>query len=186
MKATTTKKNTTSKVSKMPKEKRLSKKEKIFAEVFIKTGNGTVAALEAYDTDKENIAANIAHQNLRKPKIQNVIQEALSDDLLAKKHNDLLNASTLSHTSFDKELDDEEIRDFVKDIPGAKLFRIVQKDDKKIAYIKMPDTNIQEKALDKAYKIKGTYAPEKKAILNINHELKQKARSDFEDYLGNI
>ncbi len=148
----------------MPKEKRLSKKEREFIKLYLETGNGTKSALEVYDTDKYHTAGVIATENLAKPKIQNAIQEALTDEILAEKHNQLLNASTITQTYFDKEIDDEEIRDFVKDIPGAKLFRIVTKDDKKIAYIRTPDANIRDKALDKAYKIRGHYAPEKKEI----------------------
>lgn len=170
----------------MPKEKRLSKKEKIFIETFIETGNGTEAALEAYNTNSRNTASVIASENLAKPKIQNAIHEALGDDMLAKKHQELLTASTIQTMSFDKEVEREDIKEFIEDIPGAKLFRIIQKDDKQIAYMKMPDTTIQDKALDKAYKLRGDYAPIKTASININYEQKQKARSDFEDYFGNL
>lgn len=44
-------------------------KQKKFADTYIDTGNGTRAALEAYDTDKEEVAAVIASENLRKPKV---------------------------------------------------------------------------------------------------------------------
>lgn len=49
--------------------KRLSKKEKAFADNYLDTGNGTRSALQSYDTTSENTAAVIASENLRKPKI---------------------------------------------------------------------------------------------------------------------
>lgn len=91
----------------------------------------------------------------------------LSDDDLSKKHKELIGASTLQSMKFDIEVEPEEIREFFAEMKGFKLFRIVDKyyKDKgkenemyeRIAYYKAPDTNIQEKALDKAYKLKGRY-----------------------------
>lgn len=73
------------------KKKKLYPKEKAFADKYIETGNGTQSALEVYDTEEENVAANIAHQNLRKPKIIDYIESKLSDEMLAEKHLMLLN-----------------------------------------------------------------------------------------------
>lgn len=69
----------------------LTKKEKGFVKDYVELGNGTKAALNNYDTESENIAAAIASENLRKPKIQQAIAEMLPDDLLAEKHLALLN-----------------------------------------------------------------------------------------------
>lgn len=71
----------------------LSKKEKGFVKDYLELGNGTKAALNNYNTENENVAANIASENLRKPKIINAIQEALPDDLLAKVHLQGLDAT---------------------------------------------------------------------------------------------
>lgn len=76
------------------KGKKLSMKEEVFSREFAKTGNGTEAALKAYDTKDENIAASIASQNLRKLKIikrVKSIAEQIPDSLLVKKHLELLN-----------------------------------------------------------------------------------------------
>lgn len=56
------------------KEKRLSLKEKKFADKFLETGNGVKAALEAYDTVNYNTAGVMAHENLKKHKIIEYIQ----------------------------------------------------------------------------------------------------------------
>lgn len=53
--------------------KRLTQKEKKFADTFIDTGNGTKSALVAYDTEDENTAAVIASRTLSKDKVQNYI-----------------------------------------------------------------------------------------------------------------
>jgi len=59
------------------KKKRLSKKERDFAKEYSRTGNGTKAALKVYETTNENVAANIASENIRKPKVREFLaQEA--------------------------------------------------------------------------------------------------------------
>lgn len=44
-------------------------KQKLFANKYIETGNGTQSALDVYNTNKPNVAAQIAYENLRKPQI---------------------------------------------------------------------------------------------------------------------
>lgn len=55
--------------------KRLTKKEKGFADSFLETGNGTRAALENYDTALDNTAAVIATRTLRKAKVQEYLEK---------------------------------------------------------------------------------------------------------------
>ena len=92
-----------------------------------------------------------------------LMEHYINDDELAEKHKALLNASTLTKMTFDEEVEDEEIREYFNGMVGYKLFRIVVKENEKgevtskIAYYRAPDTLIQEKALDKAYKLKGRY-----------------------------
>ncbi len=116
---------------------KLTKKERGFVKDYIATGNGTEAALNNYDIqskDPENVAAVIAHENLTKPKIQNAIQEALPDELLARVHLEGLQATKTD-------------ADYV-----------------------VEDYAVRHKYLDSAYKIKGTYAPEKTVNLNLEVE----------------
>ncbi len=54
----------------MPKGNKLTKKEKAFADEYIKTGNGTQSALNVYDTDSYHTAWGIASNNIKKPKIR--------------------------------------------------------------------------------------------------------------------
>ena len=57
----------------------LTIKQKIFVNKYIETkGNGTRAALEAYNTDSQDVAKNIASENLTKPNVREAIQKALT------------------------------------------------------------------------------------------------------------
>lgn len=56
----------------------MTKKQEIFVKEYLDTGNGTQSALKAYNTEDENTAAVIAWENLRKPKIQEAIQDSAS------------------------------------------------------------------------------------------------------------
>ncbi len=63
-------------------------KAKKFAQEYVKSLNGTQAALIAYDTESPAVAASIATENLRKPVVASYIEELLAraitdDELLA-------------------------------------------------------------------------------------------------------
>lgn len=62
----------------MPKLKKPSLKQQIFVNEYIKTGNGTQAALKAYETTSENTANVIAVENLRKPMVQQLVDRQLT------------------------------------------------------------------------------------------------------------
>lgn len=50
--------------------RKLSKKQLGFAKDYLETGNGKQSALKNYDTNKENVAASIASENLTKPNVR--------------------------------------------------------------------------------------------------------------------
>lgn len=54
----------------------LTPKQKLLADGYIKTGNGTKAALAAYDTDDLNVAHVIASRELRKDTLQAYLIQA--------------------------------------------------------------------------------------------------------------
>ena len=140
----------------------LTKKEKGFIKDVVETGNATLAALNNYDIEsenKENVAAAIGSENLRKPKIKNAIADVLTDDLLSKRHLELLNK-----------------REVIKMFNGEG------------EVIDQPDTQAVSKGLEMAYKIKGSYAPERKLIghVDLNDENKEKAKSAIKRYLGSV
>lgn len=124
----------------------LTRKEKKFVKEYVKNeGNGTQAALKAYDTKSQNAAAVIASRELRKDKVQSAIQEALPDELLAQIHREGLFATK---TIFKNNNSTGEIE----------------------AVAEEADFAVRHKYLDSAYKIKGAYAPEKHANVNVNIE----------------
>lgn len=124
----------------MGKSDKLSKKEKGFVKDYVKTGHGTQSALNNYDTDDEKVAGVIASQNLAKLKIQ------------------------------------EAIKSIAERIPDELLERVhlegLQASDKHIVdgevIAEKPDYAVRHKYLDSAYKLKGSYAPEKSTALNLN------------------
>ena len=158
-------------------KKKLTKKQRGFVKDYIATENGVQSALANYDTKDYKTASVIAAENLDKPYIRSAIQEALKDDVLAEKHTQLLNAVTLERLTFDINDTDEDIEDVVCLMPGYKLLKIIRRLNSSgdgyesvFAYVKAPDSITQDKALDKAYKIKGSYAAEKHAHAHINTE----------------
>ena len=61
----------------MPKVTRPTIKERIFAAEYVKGRNGTKAALKAYDTTDEKTASVISAENLAKPRVKKLVDEAL-------------------------------------------------------------------------------------------------------------
>src|SRR3954469_24377968 len=76
---------------KAKKEKRLSKKEKIFIKEYAEHGNGTRAVLAAYDTTDPKVAGAMAVENLAKPRIASRLADAIPDELVIERIHDLLN-----------------------------------------------------------------------------------------------
>lgn len=60
-----------------PAFKKINKKQRKFVKEYARTGNLTQSALEAYDTDKKTSAASIGSRLVKKPHIQDAIEEAL-------------------------------------------------------------------------------------------------------------
>ena len=146
----------------MPKEKRLSKKEREFIKNYLATGNGTRSVLASYDTTNEKTASVIAVENLGKPKIRNATLEALSDDLIKEKHLALLNKQEVI-------VRNNVTTGQLEVIPTGQI-----------------DVQAVKAGLDMAFKVRGDYAPIKTANINLNYEQRQKAKSDIEDYLNYI
>lgn len=142
---------------------RYSKKEKGFIKDYIETGNGVQSALKNYDTNDYNTAGVIASENLKKPKIQKAIAEALPDEILAEKHLRLLEQKQLNYFVFSKNMEDEDIKGHLE-ANGLELIVIRLSDKGKMAFYSIDDAQAIKGALDMAYKLKGSYAPEKKDI----------------------
>lgn len=75
----------------MPAPSTLTLKQRRFLKHYVEMGNGTQAALIAYDTEDERTAHAIASENLRKPAVQLAVTalleaEGLSDRKLREIH----------------------------------------------------------------------------------------------------
>lgn len=131
------------KKKKTSKSEKLSKKELGFIRDFVKTGNGVKSALKNYKTKDYNTAGVIANENLKKPKIQKAIlsiAEQIPDKLLIEKHLKLLNKTEVV-TRNNVSTGEIEI------LPTGEI-----------------DAQAVKAGLDMAYKLKGVYAPEKRAL----------------------
>ena len=121
----------------------LTKKQKGFIADYLKTGNGTHSVLKNYNIKgktkeiRESTAGSMATENLGKPKIQKALADRLPDDLLEERHLELLNK--------------REVIVIEKDEDGEKIYKKLDQ----------PETQAVTKGLDMAYKLKGSYAPEK-------------------------
>lgn len=125
--------------------RKLTRKQQKFVSAFVETGVGAQAAKKAYDIEphQDDVAAAIGYENLRKPQIQEAIQEALPDDLLRKVHLEGLFAT--------------------KGIYAEVNGRPERVDED-------ADFPTRAKYLDLAYKVKGSYAPEKHVNVNVKVE----------------
>ncbi len=171
----------------------LTTKEKGFVSDIVKGENGVRAALNNFDTTNYNSAGVLAHEYLNKPKIINAIELALNDEMLKEKHLELMNAMSLDHMTFpvgpkknetedDTILSDEEIKEMLSTV-GCTVRRIVHGEQARHVYFWTPDNTSRDKALDKAYKIRGKYAAEKHINLNIDAEPNAKV-TDLTDKLN--
>lgn len=117
---------------------KLTKKQKGFVKDYVKTDNATEAIVNNYDVKDRIVAKSMGSENLAKPYIKKAIAERLPDDLLEEKHLALLNKT-------DKKYNEEGV------ITSEEI-----------------DVTAVSKGLDMAYKVKGSYAPDKNININMN------------------
>lgn len=55
--------------------RKITKKQKDFADNYLKTGNGRQSALKTYNTKSPIVAGSIATENLTKPNVQQYLQD---------------------------------------------------------------------------------------------------------------
>lgn len=70
---------------------KLTLKQQLFVEEFIKSKNATSAVLKVYNVKNKNVAAVIGSENLRKPNIKQYVSELLArQGYDAKRHSELI------------------------------------------------------------------------------------------------
>lgn len=104
---------------------------------------------------------------------QKLVEKYLKDGVVVKKHKELLNARTVQKMKFEPDTPDEDIQKSLK-LAGCTVVSIrtrvwkyttskgqnKEKPEKIVLFV-APDYNTQDKALEKSYKLKGAYAPER-------------------------
>lgn len=92
---------------------------------------------------------------------QELMDKYLPDELIAKRHQELINKRDVK---------------VVKTQDGQEVAEVLDQ----------PETQAVSKGIDMAYKLKGSYAPEqvRKVVLTINAEVKQKADKAIDELIG--
>lgn len=118
--------------------KKLTQKQAQFVKNFVETGNGTASAMDAYEATTVDSAANIASQNLNKPKIADEIEKALTK----------------------KGITADKIAQVIAD--GLEATKIgYDKENEEYFETGLPDHNARHKYLETVIEITGAKAPEK-------------------------
>lgn len=156
--------------------KTLKPREKKFAQAYIENGgNASAAAVEvlgpAPKTRKTDVRAVQGHHLLRKIKEKTtLLDDYLPESMLFDKLKKLTNQKMLAYFVFAKKMSDEEITEHMK-ANGLVTVVIRESDKGKLAFYTTDDPVAISRAIDMGFKLRGSYAPEKKMNLNINAEI---------------
>lgn len=161
-----------------PEKKKLTRKQKGFVKDYVETGIGSLAVKKNYDVATDDTARAMASENLAKPNIAQAIQDALPDELLAARHLELLNASDIDHMVFPLNITDEDITDLLKE-NNCTPKRFMHSETQTHVWFFSADNKARKDAIDMAYKIKGSYAPDKRVVANLNLNVNAELDADI-------
>lgn len=123
-------------------------------------------------------AHNTKQNIVDSPVMQSAIVGALdklniNTNTLAKKYQQLLEAARIELVSFAAETTDDEIRQAIEAIAGAKLIRISDNVRRgrvtgRLVHFAMPNTETQKAVLEMAHKLRGDFAPEKHQVESVS------------------
>ena len=147
----------------------LTRKQRKFVEGMVEHGNGTKAALEAYDTDSPKVASVISAENLGKPSIVKEIYDRITPDMVVRAHASLLDAVKLDYFVFPKTMEDAEITSHVQ-AQGLTVLNIRPSEKGKLAFFTLPDGMSRGKGIELYHKLHGTFAPDKKLHVHVKAE----------------
>jgi len=146
-------------------------------------------------TDRQKKAADLKLKNIRKPTksdkkileeagysesvadhpdsvmeskgFKELVEDALPDTELLAGHKKLLNDRKIDHMIFPKAVTDDEINELFEDI-GCKVRKIKHGETANHVWFWVINAKALKDGLDMAYKLKGSYAAEKKATVQLN------------------
>lgn len=111
-----------------------------------------------------------------------LLEKYLPDDDLAAKHKELLNAKEIKVINFNMGVEDDLIRENMEET-GHKVVKIAVSPStgKKLCFYFCDNTVARDKALDKAYKMKGFYNEDHKHTLTIEEVMAKAILDDDEE-----
>lgn len=160
-------------------------------------GNGGNITKAMIDAGYSVATANTPQKLTESKAWAELMAQYLPDDTIAEKHRELLHATTLDHQVFalgpkdekdrekyiaadrnkaDKDgkeyvpidyVTDEDIVEMLAEI-NCKVRRIVHRETARDVYFWAADNKPRKDAIDMAYKLKGSYAPEKSLTVKVN------------------
>jgi hypothetical protein len=89
-----------------------------------------------------------------------LLEEFLPNEYIMDQHKRLFNQKHITYISFDKNLEDTEIREHLESC-GLYVISIRISGNTKLAFYSVPDTQAIKAALDMAHKLKGNYSADK-------------------------
>lgn len=147
-------------------EPKLTRKQKVFVDAVVETGNATAAAQLAYPDTTYGTQRVIASENLAKPNIMEAIASRITPEMVDEAHESLLGAVKLDYFVFGKHMSDEEIKEHVESV-GLTCINIRPSEKGKLAFFSLPDGQARGKAIELYHKVHGTFAPEKKLTVHV-------------------
>lgn len=114
-------------------------------------------------------------QLTRTKSMRELLEQRLGLDKLIRLHEELLASSSIENYLFPKQKNrkgptDVEIKFVVESVPGCRLIYIKRDFMGAWAYFQAPDNLTRYKALDIAYKLHGSYAPDKIEIVKRKYQ----------------
>ena len=100
------------------------------------------------------------------------LQKYFPDQLVAQRHVELLNSTRIDHMVFPLAMSDEEITELLQSV-NCTPKKFMHGETANHVWFWSPDNKARKDGLDMVYKLKGSYAPEKKQNLNVNVELSE-------------
>ncbi len=169
---------------------------------------GTKAAALRKAGYSEEIAKNPQKVFNNQTYVQILERAGLTDESLAKAHQELMQSSRIEKYSFlaarvekwvklDKKgrklktpykdlgwkhLSDEEITVQIANIPGHRLMYIQKGLNEKIAYCQVPENAVRKSAIEMANKVKGHFAPDKLEV--VEHTVSPEEAAALEKLFG--
>jgi len=99
-----------------------------------------------------------------------LLETYLPDSLLSQKHKELLNQKQVQRFIFPTRMKDDEIIETVNEA-GFKVITIRPSPMGKMAFYSIDNSKAIKDGLDMAYKLKGSYAPDKSININLNETI---------------